>query len=150
MERDELVGRVISLLESLRIPETDEEIARWFSENAAAQQPADDAESILEQIEEDPVGMMQVALEVLTRVEDRDLPNAGAVLLTPLLAARPLELAPLFEENIDNSEAFRIAFSRASMTGVPLEIQKRINDAMLRAGADPRLIVEYDEIGPEP
>lgn len=144
METDEVVAEVLSLLESIRLPETDEEIARWFSESEA-QQPSEDAESILVRIDEDPVSMMRVALEVIHRADERDLANAGAVLLAPLLAARPLQFAGDFERHIEENDSFRQAFSRASMTGVPLDVQKMLNAALLRSGADPRLVVEYDE-----
>lgn len=146
---DDVIVRVRSLLESLRLPDSDEEIARWFAQASDAPDAAGDAESILDLIEQDPSRMMGIALEILASADEADLSNAGIVLLGPLLRERPLELAGEFEAMIRSSESFRKAFSRVSMTGVPLEIQRTINAAMIDSGADPRLVVEYDESGDE-
>lgn len=143
-ESADVTASILTLLGSLRLPETDEEIAAWFrrNEGAAGQ---DEAESILDLIEREPRTMLEAAIDLVALVDKQDLPNLGIVLLGPLLVTSPLLVADEFERQIQESEAFRTAFARVSMTGVPLEIQKRLNAAMLTAGADPRAVVEYDE-----
>lgn len=142
----EVSTRVMALLQSLRLPETDEEIAAWFGrQNGGDPSNEDEAESVLEYIDADPARMRRVAIDLTQRVDPRDLPNLGIVLLGPLLVASPLLVESEFEQQIRSSEAFRTAFARVSMTGVPLEVQKRLNAAMIESGADPGAIVEYDE-----
>ena len=142
----EIGNRIQALLESLRLPETDEEIAAWFaSQHGDEPSREDEAESMLVEIESDPGRMLGIALELVRRVDPRDLPNLGIILIGPLLVTSPLLVEEEFEKQIRESEAFRAAFARVSMTGVPLDVQKRMNAAMLEAGADPRSVVEYDE-----
>lgn len=142
----EIAQRIVALLQSLRLPETDEEIATWFArQNHEELSREDEAESVLEYIDADPDRMRRIAMELTRSVDPRDLPNLGIILLGPLLSASPLLVAREFELQIRESEAFRVAFGRVSMTGVPLDVQKRLNAAMIESGADPRSVVEYDE-----
>lgn len=142
-DREEAVANVLSLLESLRLPETEQEIEQWFSRSVV--DPGDGGGEELPAAYAENAGEAESLIDTLVgRADDRDLHNLGVVVLGPVLQTFTAGVAGFFEKRIREDARFRSAFSHASMTGVPIEIQRQLNAAMLESGADASEIAEYD------
>ena len=114
----------------------------------AGRMPDDEHDEAWEAVNElsrrDPPAALQVLLDVTLRCAEEDLPLLGAGALTELLRLHP-ELTPRFAQEIGANDRFFKAFQYVTMTGVPLDVQQRINDVLRERGVDPKYLVEYDE-----
>lgn len=91
-----------------------------------------------------PRAAWQLLLEVLERCAEEDVSLVGAGVVQDLLFLHP-ELAPQFEDAIRSNDRFLRAFQYVAMTGVPLDVQRRLNAALADRGVDPKFLAEYDE-----
>lgn len=87
----------------------------------------------------------KLALEILGRCDEEDVTMVGAGLLQTLLFSHP-KLVERFENELRSNDRFLRAFQYVAMTGVPLAVQRRLNEAMAERGVDPKFLVEYDEV----
>ena len=85
------------------------------------------------------------ATRVLEQAPDGALAMIGVSILGNLLWRQPQRFAGRFEAAIRSDDRFFKAFQYASMTGVPLDVQRRLNAALIEKGADPKFVTEYDE-----
>ena len=85
------------------------------------------------------------AMRVLEDAPADSLSMIGVSILGNLLWRHPKRVVDRFETAIRSNERFFQAFQYASMTGVPLDVQRRLNAALIEKGADPKFVVEYDE-----
>ena len=108
-----------------------------------------DDDDVWERFEElvtrQPKAALDVALEVVARAGEEDLSLIGTGVLQSLLVQHPQMAAKEFEAQLRASGRFLKAFQYTAMTGVPLEVQRRLNAALLERGVDPKFVVEYDE-----
>lgn len=106
-------------------------------------------EDTWDELEELLSGGLETSWQFVTRVlEDApegSLPMIGASILGSLLWRHRERIAERLENGIRSSDRFFKAFQYASMTGVPLDVQRRLNAALIARGADPKFVVEYDE-----
>ena len=132
-EQNELVQSYVTYLEHTRIDE--------FASTAAD----DEAwERFHELSRKDARTAWKLILEVLSRCGDDDVALVGAGLLGDFVVLHP-EFASELEEAIRSNDRFLKAFQYVAMTGVPLEVQRRMNSAMGARGVDPKFLAEYDE-----
>ena len=106
-------------------------------------------EDMWDELEELLAGDAETAWRFATRVledaSESSLSMIGVSILGNLLWRQPKRFADRFETAIRSSDRFFKAFQYASMTGVPIEVQRRLNAALLEKGADPKFVSEYDE-----
>ena len=107
---------------------------------------ADDAtwEEFHELSRSNPRVAWQLLLEVLERCAEEDVALVGAGVVQDLLYLHP-ELAPELESEIRSNDRFLRAFQYVAMTGVPLDVQRKLNAALADRGVDPKFLAEYDE-----
>ena len=91
-----------------------------------------------------PRAAWKVLLEIVERCGDDDLSLLGASVLADFVVLHP-DFAPQFEESIRTNDRFLKAFQYVAMSGVPLDVQRRMNAAMADRGVDRKFLVEYDE-----
>src|SRR5688572_19898873 len=84
------------------------------------------------------------ATRVLAEAPESALAMIGVSILGNLLWRQPQRFVSRFETAIRTNDRFFRAFQYASMTGVPLEVQRRLNAALIEKGADPKFVTEYD------
>ena len=129
-EHEALVSSWLAYLEAVRAGgEFDDDVWERFEELVTRQ----------------PKAALEVALAVVARAEEDDLSLIGTGVLQSLLVQHPQMAAKEFEAQVRSSDRFLQAFQYTAMTGVPLEIQRKLNAALLGRGVDPKYVVEYDE-----
>lgn len=132
-EQNELVQSYLTYLEHTRLDEfasTAEDDEAWQRFHDLSRKDARTAWKLL--------------LEVLARCGDDDVALLGAGLLGDFVVLHP-DFAREFEADIRTNDRFLKAFQYVAMTGVPLEVQRKMNAAMGERGVDPKFLVEYDE-----
>ena len=130
MTNEELIRDYLRYLEQVRDPESEPEDDAW--------------ERLDDLIHTNPRAAWDLIAEILERCADDDVAMIGAGFLENLLASQP-RLAGDFEREIRSNDRFFRAFQYAGMTGVPLDVQRQLNTALLERGADPKFVTEYDE-----
>ena len=124
-------------------------VTAWLAYLEAVRAGGEFDDDVWERFEElvtrQPKAAMEVALAVVTRAEEEDLALIGTGVLQNLLVEHPQMAAKEFEAQLRSSDRFLKAFQYTAMTGVPLELQRKLNTALLERGVDPKFVVEYDE-----
>src|SRR5688572_2144781 len=128
---------------------TEEELDRLVAAYLADLEKQEDEtwEELDELMSADIERSWRFATRVVQRVPDDFLSMVGVSVLGSLLNRQPSRLADRFDSEIRGNERFFKAFQYASMTGVPLTVQRRLNAALIEKGADPKFVGEYDEDG---
>lgn len=101
-------------------------------------------EALDELVQRNPGAALDAIREIVARCSEDDVAFLGASALESLLYAHP-RLIDRFESEIRTNDRFFKAFQYVAMTGVPLDVQRRINDVLRERGVDPKFLVEYDE-----
>lgn len=147
-----VVDSYLAYLASIRIPDdlpNDPDDAarllRSVQERALDNPHLDASDDLDEAIATSPRSAWPLLTEVVERADERDLPMIGAGILQTFTQLHAQAYAEHIESQIRTSERFFRAFQFAALTGVPLAVQQRLNAALLARGADPKLVVEYDE-----
>ena len=151
-ERDELVCEYLRYLEYGRLPaelpKSKAEADRLLDDvkHRAETNPFSDAwETLDELIDTDASEAWNILLNAVEACDERDLPLLACGPLETLIWRKHEEVADRFERQILQDRRFREAFTYVRMGGVPLVVQRRLNDALIRTGSDPSMLVEFDE-----
>ena len=152
-----LVDSYLAYLESIRVPADmpeegaeAERVLRELQERTLHNPHLDASDDLDEMIATSPRSAWPLLTEVVDRCDDRDVAMLGAGILQTFTQMHAPAYADNLETQIRSSDRFFRAFQYVSMTGVPLAVQQRLNAALLARGADPKLVVEYDESEDEP
>jgi hypothetical protein len=142
----------LAYLESIRLPDDlpddGDEAARVLKavqERALRNPHLDASDQVDEMVATSPQPAWTLLCDVVERCDQADLSMLGAGVLQTFTQMHAPAFADAIESQIRSSERFFRAFQYVAMTGVPLSVQQRINAALLERGADPKLVVEYDE-----
>ena len=124
-------------------------VSSWLAYLEAVRAGGEFDDDVWERFEElitrQPKAAMEVAVSVVDRADEEDLSLIGTGVLQNLLVEHPQMAAKEFEAQVRSSDRFLKAFQYTAMTGVPLELQRKLNTALLERGVDPKFVVEYDE-----
>jgi hypothetical protein len=155
-EEQNLIDDYLKYLEYVRLPEklptTKEESKQLIEEISArtAANPYFEAwETLDDLVDDDPEAAWKISLAILEQCNERDYGALGAGPLEQLIWHHWSILVDRFDGEIARDERFRDAFTYIRMGGVPLAVQRRLNEALVRAGIAPDSLIEFDETIPE-
>jgi hypothetical protein len=147
-----LVDSYLAYLESIRVPDdlpsdpdAAADVLRRVQERVFHNPHLSASDDLDEMIATAPRSAWPLIAEIVDRAHAGDHAMLGAGVLQTFTHMHAASFADQLDEKIRTSDHFFRAFQYVAMTGVPLAIQQRLNASLLARGADPKLVVEYDE-----